>query len=271
MIKIFKYFYLIFSKLYFGITYKTLKKSSKSHDELRQIWKKNLDKNFPEIDDFEKETGYSIDSNFLHDLAFKTQVADKTNSKVSYSHGRLLYSCLRKYCENKTNTYINVIETGTARGFSSICMAKALEDHNKPGKIITLDILPVKNKIFWNSEADENGKKSRSELLNNYKNLTDKFLIFLQFDTLVDYSKILINRINFAFIDGSHDREHLKSEFEIIKLSQEKGDMIFFDDYSLKKFPTLYHEINKICKDYKYSKKIICSEEDRCYLIAIKE
>ncbi len=271
MIKIFKFLYIIFSKFYFNITYRTLKKSSKSREELKQIWKKNINRIFSEVDNFEKDTGYLIDRNFFHELAFKTQVADKTNNKVSYSHGRLLYSCIRKYCKDHSIKQINILETGTARGFSSVCMAKALEDHEISGKIVTLDILPVNKKIFWNSEGDEEGKRSRAELLNNYKNLLEKFVIFLQFDTIIDYSKIFINRINFAFIDGAHDRKHLLSEFKILKFSQLKGDIIFFDDYSYKKYPNLYEEINKICSENNYSKKIINSDEDRCYLIATKK
>ena len=45
MIRIFKFLYTIFSKFYFNITYRTLKKSSKSKEELKQIWK-NINKSF---------------------------------------------------------------------------------------------------------------------------------------------------------------------------------------------------------------------------------
>ena len=91
-------------------------------------------------------------------------MVDKINNKVSYAHGRLLYSCIRKYCKDHSIKQINILETGTARGFSSLCMAKALEDHNISGKIITLDILPVNKKIFWNSE----GMKKAKEVEQNY-------------------------------------------------------------------------------------------------------
>ena len=57
MIRIFKFLYTIFSKFYFNITYRTLKKSSKSREELRQIWKKNINRIFSEVDNFEKDSG----------------------------------------------------------------------------------------------------------------------------------------------------------------------------------------------------------------------
>ena len=43
---------------------------------------------------------------------------------------------------------IFILETGTARGFSAICMAKALEDNNKDGLILTYDVLPHSKKCF---------------------------------------------------------------------------------------------------------------------------
>ena len=58
-----------------------------------------------------------------------------------------------------------IVETGTARGFSSICMSKALIDANTNGKIYTVDILPHDTKMYWNCIDDHDGMKSRKELL----------------------------------------------------------------------------------------------------------
>ena len=54
------------------------------------------------------------------------------------------------------------------RGFSSICMSKALIDSGFIGKIDTVDIIPHK-KIFWNSISDIE-EKNRIELLMNWQN-----------------------------------------------------------------------------------------------------
>ena len=72
---------------------------------------------------------YNIPNDFIFDLAFKTVVVHK-RSKITLNHGKLLYSELKKYIINNNNKFINIIETGTARGYSAICMAKALNDCN---------------------------------------------------------------------------------------------------------------------------------------------
>lgn len=269
MQRILKFFYTLINKLYFLRASASLKKNSKTISQILNIWKEEKKNNYEEINEYEKKVGFSIQSDFLHELGLLTQVTDK-KSKISYSHGRLLYSCLSKYCSTNNITNINILEVGTARGFSSLCMAKALEDNSISGKIITMDILPLHKKIYWNCKSDELGKINRNTLLKDYDYLIKKYIIFLQFDTLSDYKRISLNRVNFAFIDGCHDGNHLKSEFEILKNSQLKGDQIIFDDYSFEKFPTLYNEINKICNIYNYSKEVICSDKGRCYLIATK-
>ena len=44
---------------------------------------------------------------------------------------------------------VTILETGTARGFSALCMAKALEDSKKKGIILTFDILSHNKKSYW--------------------------------------------------------------------------------------------------------------------------
>ena len=75
-----------------------------------------------------------------------TQVTIK-NSDICYAHGRVLYSALCHYIK-KLNHSISIIETGTSKGFSSLCMAKALSDLKKIGSIHTIDILPINKKFF---------------------------------------------------------------------------------------------------------------------------
>jgi len=269
MIKVYKFFYYLFNKLYFSNTYKLLKKNTKKNHELHKIWLYEKEANYENVNKFEKLAGFTIDNSFFHKLAYLTQVTDK-KSKISYAHGRLLYSSLRKYFKDNIVKNILILEVGTARGFSSLCMAKALEDSQIDGKIITLDILPLKKKIFWNCKSDLDGKKNRLNLLSEYLNLVKKYIIFIQFDTFSDYEKILAGRVNFAFIDGNHEAKNLRLELKLIKEYQEKGDIIFFDDYSAKIFPSLYDEINNFCDKFHYSKEIIKINESRSNLIATK-
>lgn len=83
----------------------------------------------------------------MDDLALLTQVVIK-QSVICYQHGRLLYSTLSQYFAQHPNLSFNILETGAARGFSSLCIAKALHDEQQSGKIITFDVLPHHIKMY---------------------------------------------------------------------------------------------------------------------------
>ena len=111
--------------------------------------------------------------NLVDYLALHTQITIK-NQHYAMRMGEVLYSTLSSYLQNlnkdlKTEK-IFILETGTARGFSAICMAKALEDNNRDGLILTYDVLPHSIKMFWNSISDNLcGPQTRSELLNYWR------------------------------------------------------------------------------------------------------
>ena len=150
------------------ITYKILKylrilhdqpfgnKIKGSKDEYNQLYLEAKSINYELSNKIEKRFEFQIDKIYLDNLALHTQVVIK-NSKLNYQHGRLLYSILSYYINNilerKNNEVINILETGTARGFSSICMSKALIDNEIPGKILTIDQISHKSKIYWNSNT----------------------------------------------------------------------------------------------------------------------
>ena len=76
-----------------------------------------------DVDNYENEVGFKIEKNWIDNLALKTQIVIKS-SKLNYAHGRLLYSVIRNYVKRNQINKISIIETGTARGFSSLCMLK---------------------------------------------------------------------------------------------------------------------------------------------------
>ena len=89
---------------------------------------------------------------------------DDSDSILNFERGMLLYAMVGK---NKPRT---ILEIGTASGYSTICMAKALTDFNIQGKIITIDPEPHNKKNRYVLNFDEKGSKtyemSREELWN---------------------------------------------------------------------------------------------------------
>ena len=147
MIKFFKNIakdvkYSLFDFHPFFFTNKPLK-SKEYYLSLYNEEKKNV---YSEIDEFINSLGFDIDKDWLDNLALSTQVVIK-KSKLNYQHGKILYATLRNFIEKYKYQNLTVFETGTSRGFSSICMSKAINDSYISGKIITLDIIPHNTKM----------------------------------------------------------------------------------------------------------------------------
>ena len=75
------------------------------------------------------------DREFVDELALATQVVPK-DEQLDWSHGYLLHAALGSYLRRTpSDRPVTIFETGTARGFSAICMAQALRDmRGGPGR-----------------------------------------------------------------------------------------------------------------------------------------
>ena len=230
-------------------------------------------KSYPEIDSFEDELGFSIDKDWLDELALHTQVVVKS-SELCYQHGRILYTTLSKYINEylvqDAGDRLTIWETGTARGFSALCMAKALADQGRAGVILTFDVLPHRTRMYWNCIDDHYGEKSRSELLKPWKDLVQNYIIFHQGDTRLEMPKVQAERINFAFLDGAHTYDDVLFEFGKIRDRQRSGDIIIYDDYSPGQFPGIVRAVDQICKENHYVRTELKAHDGRGYAIAKK-
>ena len=210
------------------------------------------------------------DYKFINNLAYLTQVTIK-KSRIDFNHGKLIYIILNNYLKlNKSNKNFNIIDVGTARGFSSLIMSKVLNDLSINGQIYTIDIIPHNKKIFWNCYADHIfGKQTRGQLLKEYNNLI-KDINFLTGESFKEINKINLDRINFAFIDGSHEYDDVKKDFNEISRKQVKGDLILFDDYTKNFFNGVVKLVDQIEKNKSYNIQRFISSEQRGYALACK-
>ena len=246
------------------------KKKNIEGGSYKDLFLKIKDKKYQAIEDLEQKTGYMIQKKWLEDLAFVTQIVKK-KSELNYAHGRAIYAILSRYIDQrkKNHNAFTILETGTARGFSAICMSKALNDLDANGKIITVDVIGHSKKKYWNCIADENGPKKRSELLSPWQDELDN-IIFIQGRSSVVLKTMGINRINFAFLDGQHDKKSILDEYTYLENRQKQGDIIFFDDVTPGKFSELYNFVKKIENSKKYSIEFIEISIERSYAIATR-
>lgn len=244
------------------------RKDDYSPNDYYKIYKSNLYNSYPVIDKIEKKLGYKIDNEWLNNLALITQISIK-KTKICYAHGRVLYSYLRYLISKNDEKYFQILEVGTSKGFSSLCMAKSLDDSKKNGKIITIDILAHDKKIYWNSISDCEGSKTRKDLLKNWQHLTNKYITYLCGESKKVLKSLNLERVNFAFLDGSHTYYDLKSEFEFTAQRQYKSDIIVIDDYD-DQYRGLKKAADKCCKTFDYNKTILKADINRTYLICQK-
>jgi predicted O-methyltransferase YrrM len=223
---------------------------------------------YPEIDAIEAREGFAIDRFWLEELALHTQVVVK-QSRVNYNHGRLLYAILRRYLAGRDQGCTVIFETGTARGFSALCMAQALKDAEACGHVVTVDQLPHDKAMLWNCIDDHEGPKTRAQLLSAYPDLLSR-VIFLQGRSDQLIATLGLSRINFAFLDATHTESEVKREFDFVSARQMEGDIVVLDDVTPSLFPSVVAAVNAIDAGGKYQLDRITASEQRGYAIATR-
>lgn len=237
-----------------------------------RLWEETRNRAWPDIDALEQSLGHSLDKQWMDDLALKTQICIK-DSELCYQHGRVLYAVLADLLTKRrdTNLPLSILETGTARGFSALCMARALSDHQNNGRILTYDLLPHRKPIYWNVIDDHDGKKSREELLAPWKDLMRQHIVFVEGDTRITLDSVHLDHIDFAFLDGGHTYEHVTWEFDLVQQRQQQGDVIVFDDYTPGSFDGLVKAVDDGCIRFGYDKQVVTAHQNRGYVIATRQ
>ncbi len=182
-----------------------------------------------DIQSFIKSLGITVpdDKEFLK-LSKSTPMypEDEKLYVINYERGILLYSIIAKYKP------LNVLEIGTAKGYSTLCMAWAMDDYDIPGTIYTID--PALDIKFEIKIDDEINVLTTPQLWK--KIASDKWLSKIK--PLSGYSgevmdKYKFPKIDFAYIDGHHVFEAVEHDFYASLNVFSNNFYILFDDYAL--------------------------------------
>ena len=214
-----------------------------------------------EVDKLEQRLGYAIDREWMDELALHTQVVIK-NSVLNFHHGRVLYAVMRDFLARRPGMPVYVLETGTARGFSALCMSRALSDAGVAGVILTLDVLPHRREIYWNCIDDCEGRKTRESLLAAWQGWLEP-IVFVQGEIGETLRRLSMQRVDFALLDAQHSYEAVMEEASYVIARQQAGDVIVFDDVTQSMFPGVVSAVDEIERRHDYTVQRISASEQR--------
>ena len=229
------------------------------------------------LDEILEYFGYLYDKNDMDNIGLKLQIIDKgpNGSKPMYLHGYVISSALQKYINDNSYNNLTILETGTARAFADIIMAKILENNNLHGKIHTVDIIHHNTPQFDNciKAAQLKQKISREKCIEEWKDLSDRYINFHTGDSKKILDNLNFERIHFAFLDGHHVYDYVKYELNYVKERQQSGDIIVCDDYTKTQFPEICKAIDEFVSEKLYDFKIFYGDDGtkkRGYVYMIK-
>lgn len=182
---------------------------------------------YPMVSDFELKTGYSIDRHWLEEAARVLACPVKKNPP-NWQHGRVLYSALRCYLASFVDAApVRVLDIGTAKGFSALCMQRAIMESGSDGEVTSIDVIDPSAEVVRNTVGEVNGLVTLYDLLLPWPEAS-----FIKFLWGKGENWFVVNRkrVNFAFVDGKHTFEAVARELKGLAGCQQSGDVIVCDD-----------------------------------------
>ena len=155
------------------------------------------------------------------------------DSNPNFERGLLLYALITKYKPK------NILEIGTAEGFSTLCMAWAMTDCELNGRIFTIDPKPFDTPseriLFWNSNQEKKSVMlSTKDLWKKYakQEWLEKIEVLTGFSgEILQKNSTRLPKMDMGFIDGHHVYDAILHDFHaFLKISSENFQ-ILFDDY----------------------------------------
>lgn len=204
--------------------------------------------------------GYLHDKDEMDDIGLKLQVCVKRSNPM-YLHGYVISSALYQYLYQSKLTDITILETGTARGFSSVVMANVMNMLEISGTIHTLDFVDKFDNCLKSAQLKRT--ISLEECVQEWQHLVDEYIIFEKGDSNAKLLELgtKLSRVHFAFLDGAHYYNDLSNELKFVEKRQKIGDIIVCDDYTISQYPEICKAIDDFLLNGKYENKIFFGDD----------
>jgi predicted O-methyltransferase YrrM len=187
---------------------------------------------YPMVDAFEAKCGYAIDSGRLQ-AAARVLACPIKKSKANWQHGRLIYARVREYLLSEESGDVSLVDIGSAKGFSALCLRWALIDSGRTGRVVSTDVIDPLARVRRNTVAEVDGLKTLAETLAPWPEATGIEFCHGTGMALLERLAKQGTRVHVAFVDGKHTGSVVAEEGRWLAMLQQPGDLAIFDDVHL--------------------------------------
>lgn len=205
----------------------TVAVSAPTRDDYARIFEQERRVEYPQIDAFEVQTGYALNRTRLEQAA-KVLACPLKKSPPNWQQGRVLYALTRAYLAGKDGP-VALVDVGTAKGFSALCLLWALQDANVSGRVTSVDVLDPHARVRRNTVAEVDGYQSLFQTLAPWPEAQQ---IDFRWGAGADVLK-KFPRVHLAYLDGKHTYDAVSTEIALLIARQQRGDLVVFDDVQI--------------------------------------
>jgi predicted O-methyltransferase YrrM len=206
--------------------------SKPTREDYAAIFERECANVYPVLDALEIELGHAIERERLEDVA-RTMACPLKVNPPNWQHGRVIYALIRKLIA--AGVAGNFLDIGTAKGFSAVVAAWAIEDAGAEGRRLhSVDVMNPNSRERRNSVLELDGFKTIEEYTGRYLP-TSVDVRFYGGGSLPLLDTLLLEResLAFAFVDGKHSTDAVRREVEVIRKLQSPGAVVMFDDVQI--------------------------------------
>jgi predicted O-methyltransferase YrrM len=228
------------------------------------VFREEQARTYPRIDAFEEQLGYAIDRTRLETAARVLACPVKAHQPC-WQHGRVVYAAARLYLATDERNGVVLLDIGTAKGFSALCLLWAAQDAGVPASVWSCDVIDPASRVPRNTVAECDGMKTLVETLAPWPEAEHiRFVRSSGIETLEHFSQLGLH-VGVAFIDGKHQQDVVTREGELLAAIQQPGDVAIFDDCQI---PGVQQAINSLGDVYRF--KAIEAKPERAYVIGVR-
>lgn len=238
----------------------TPKIATATQDDYAAIFEAERRREYPAVTMLEQQFGYAVNRDRLEQAARVLACPLKAHAP-NWQHGRVLYAMVRQYLAGRSEP-VTLMDIGTAKGFSALCLQWALDDAEALGAVVSVDVLDPNGTERRNSVLECDGPKTLAEFLAAWP---EAVRIYCAQSTGVDWLERHPGRVHVAFVDGKHSGAVVWHEGQLLAARQHPGDLVLFDDVQIDGVDMAVRQLEQF-----YTVQIVHINDERKYAIGVR-